>query len=271
MKIELNDWEDVKEFIALMNPAYLRAWNPHLGPSVIAERERDPVFVRQNVIVSPEAAQAAGLVEPDGLPTDIPAPLAAAMDAAVAETSAGLRQEAEAIGQFDADGVPHSTDWHSDPPKINADGRWKARRGRDNDAYKAWLLEQAVQVAEAAVAADAEPVATETHALPQDEQQAGLEEMKLVHDEMVPVATPTVDLAALVEASRVSADGYSADFKETLETAKVFSAKYGHTKFNELKSAVAPIDGNPFGKALQLFGPEERQLLRACIENYPKP
>lgn len=218
-----------------------------------------------------------------GLPTDIPAPLAAAMDAAVAETSAALRQEAEATGQLDADGVPHSTDWHSDPPKINADGRWKARRGRDNDAYKWWLQEQAV-TAETAVAADAEPVATETHALPQDGPELHAADGEALSGpavvaeneglntfaEMAAVAQPAVDLAALVDACRPLAGSQSADVRELLSAAQAFTTTHGHARFNELKSAVTPVDGNPFGKALQLFSPEERQLMRACIENYPK-
>lgn len=190
---------------------------------------------------------------------------------------------------LDADGVPHSTDWHSDPPKINADGRWKARRGRDNDAYKWWLQEQAVQVAEAAAAADAEPVATETHALPQDEdsrdagadyageggkpqndQQAGLEEMELVNDDMVPIATPTVDLAALVEASQEAALDASDSHMDLIKACQAFISDHGHPAYNALKAAVAPLEGAENGKAVPQFTPAERRLMRACIENYPK-
>lgn len=279
MKIELNDWQDVRDLVRMMNPVLLREWHPALGSAV----EIKPVSVEATgaagglaELISKEVVRmATGNAEPDGLSTDIAQPEITSD----AEVEARISEHAAPVGTAtaDLDGVAHHTDWHSTPAKINADGRWKARRGRDNDEYKAWVALWSMNGAEAAVAADAEPVATETHALPQDElpddsgpieQRSGhpMDTGELPQED----AAPTVDLFALVEASRVLADGYSADFKETLETAKVFSAKYGHAKFNELKSAVAPIDGNPFGKALQLFGPEERQLMRACIDNYPK-
>lgn len=200
-----------------------------------------------------------------GLPTDIPAPLAA---------SDKLPLEPDAEGSdptLDADGAPYSADWHSSPAKINADGRWKARRGRDNDAYSAWLLSLAVEVAEAAVAADAEPVATETHALPQDEdsRDVGADYAGEGGKPQDEPESPTVDLQALVAASFDQAASQSTDVRELLNAAQAFTTAHGHAKFNELKSAVAPIDGNPFGKALQLFTPEERQLMMACLANYP--
>lgn len=222
------------------------------------------------------------LHEPDGEPVNN---REQTYDEAAADAAAA--HKALVTVQRDADGVVHNADWHSDPPKINADGRWRARRKRDEDAYKAWLLEQAVQVAEAAVAADAEPVATETHALPQDEdsRDAGAdyageggkphpgfghtEPGDSYESESAGDPAPTVDLAALVEQCRPLAGDQSADVRELLSAAQAFTTAHGHARFNELKSAVTPVDGNPFGKALQLFSPEERQLMRACIENYP--
>lgn len=275
MKIELNDWEDVKEFIALVNPAYLRAWNAHLGPSVIAERERDPVFVRQNVIVSPEAVQAAGLVEPDGLPTDIERPVNSRGQTYDEVVAATAKLHEAIIGEtLDADGVVHSTDWHSDPPKINADGRWRARRKRDEDAYKAWLLEQAVQVDEAAAAADAEPVATETHALPQGVtlREEGAEELEIAEENAIlegDVEAP-VDLAALVEASQEAALDASDSHMDLIKACQAFISDHGHPAYNALKAAVAPLEGAENGKAVPQFTPAERRLMRACIANYPK-
>jgi len=286
MKIEIESLDELCDLIGVMSPDFLRAWNPGLDNKIKVES----LHTTQLEVI--DAQEKCGLLSavdamerrldlrvaedapPDGLPTDIPAPLAASMDAAVAATSAALREE---VCQLDADGVAHNTDWHSEPAKINADGRWKARRGRDNDAYSAWLLSLAVEVAEAAVAADAEPVATETHALPQDalpddsgpiEVRSGhpMDTGELPQDE--PEAQ-SVDLQALVAASFDQAASQSTDVRELLNAAQAFTTAHGHAKFNELKSAVAPIDGNPFGKALQLFTPEERQLMMACLANYP--
>jgi hypothetical protein len=105
----------------------------------------EPMLITGSMTMSNEAAVAAGLLqaEPDGLPPDIPAPLAASMDAAVAETSAALRQADEPgnddLPGIDADGAPHNTDWHSDPAKLTAKGLWRARRGLDEGAYKAFV------------------------------------------------------------------------------------------------------------------------------------
>lgn len=194
--------------------------------------------------------------------------VAAAADAAEPTT--------DELPERDADGVVHSTDWHSDPPKINADGRWKARRGRDNDAYKAWLREQAVEVVEAAVAADAEPVATETHALPQDDpamrsaEQLAQEAAFAQDEPQAPVApASTVDLAALVEASQKAALDASDSHMDLIKACQAFISDHGHPAYNALKAAVAPLEGAENGKAVPQFTPAERRLMRACIENYP--
>lgn len=276
MKIVLNDVNDVEDFLKMLSPSYFRliqkastgmdALADNIAePTTAAEyRERGQPYdmrTRHDEVVGRVPTQYDAT---DELPVNNRGQTynEAAADAAAAH-------KALVTEQLDADGVVHNTDWHSDPPKINADGRWKARRGRDNDAYKAWLLEQAVQVAEAAVAADAEPVATETHALPQDEQQAGLEEMKLVNDEMVPVDTPTVDLAALVEASQEAALDASDSHMDLIKACQAFISDHGHPAYNALKAAVAPLEGAENGKAVPQFTPAERRLMRACIENYP--
>lgn len=173
----------------------------------------------------------------------------------------------------DLDGAPYNTDWHSSPAKINADGRWKARRGRDADAYSAWLLEQAVEVAETAIAADIEPVATETHALPQpdgdivtDSRDAGAD-----YAEAAAPAQPVtaVDLQALVAASQEAAQDAADGLPTLLSTCRDFTSKHGTAEFNALKAAVAPRGDT--GGSLQDFTPAERRLMQACIANYPKP
>lgn len=180
---------------------------------------------------------------------------------------------AEAVAPtLDADGVPHSTDWHSEPPKINADGRWKARRGRDADAYSAWLLSLTAEIAKAAVAADAEPVATETHALPQDDGDVPTAEPQEPGSESAAApaqAGPTVDLAALVEASQEAALDASDSHMDLIKACQAFISDHGHPAYNALKAAVAPLEGAENGKAVPQFTPAERRLMRACIENYP--
>lgn len=301
MKIEIESLDDLNELVSVLSPAYLRTFNTGLGPSFrAADIARD---VRTGAtglsqLISDEAVRMAGNAAADYRERDIEGThrqlaegkiseafaakqLAATMDAAVAETSAALRQEVDR--GLDADGVVHSTDWHSDPPKINADGRWKARRGRDNDAYKWWLQEQAV-TAETAVAADAEPVATETHALPQDEdsRNAGADytgdggqpqddtEAVMVEDAFKPAYTaPTIDLAALVEASQEAALDASDSHMDLIKACQAFISDHGHPAYNALKAAVAPLEGAENGKAVPQFTPAERRLMRACIENYP--
>lgn len=200
-----------------------------------------------------------------------------------AAADAAAAHKALVTVQRDADGVVHNTDWHSDPPKINADGRWKARRGRDNDAYKWWLQEQAV-TAETAVAADAEPVATETHALPQDGPELHATDGEALSGpavvaeneglntfaEMAAVAEPAVDLAALVEASQEAALDASDSHMDLIKACQAFISDHGHPAYNALKAAVAPLEGAENGKAVPQFTPAERRLMRACIENYPK-
>lgn len=302
MKIELNDWQDVQDFIALMNPAYLREWNKQLGPdatTVAAGIRRENVRNAQHEVevsrrlvaegkITPQDALAglahlearvSSAVEPDGLPTDIAQP------AGITTTNEPGPVATDELPERDADGARYDTRWHSEPKKLTDKGVFRARRGRDNDAYKAWLLEQAVEVAEAAIAADeAEPVATETHALP-----AHLEEMELVNDEMVPLktqegesdprdgsavahgalpATTTVNLDALIAASLEAAQDASDSHVDLLNACRDFTSKHGHPAFTALKAAVAPDDAGS-GKAVQYFTPGERRLMQACIANYP--
>lgn len=222
--------------------------------------------VRGTMAVSADVAQVVGLTaDPDGLPTDIAQPDSGWDDVATAIEEEGRQPTT------DADGAPYNTDWHSDPAKINADGRWRARRKRDEDAYKAWLLEQVVEVAEATVAADAEPVATETHALPQDdaEMRTVEEQAQAAAFEPLPEAVLTVDLAALVEASQEAALDASDSHMDLIKACQQYIEAHGHPAYNALKAAVAPLEGSDNGKAIPQFTPGERRLMRACMANYP--
>jgi len=179
------------------------------------------------------------------------------------------------LSTTDADGAPHNTDWHSDPAKINADGTWRARRKRDEAAYKDWLLSLAVEVAEAAVAADAgeELVATETHALPQDDRSEMEKWADSEEEADQPYAAgdtvPTVDLVALLAASQEAAQDAPDGTIDLLNRGKDFIKEYGTARFEALKAAVAPLEDGT-GKPVPSLTPGERRLLRACMDNYPR-
>lgn len=218
----------------------------------------------------------AGASEPDGLPADIDAPQAVVAQATAEDAARTAAIAAEVEGhefpERDADGAKHSTDWHSDPKKLTAKNVWRAKRGRDEAAYKAWLLEQAVEAAEAAIAADAEPVATETHALPQpdgdettDSRDAGADYAEAAPPHSTPSA---VDLQALVAASQEAAMDAKDGLQDLLAGCRDFTSAHGTAEFNALKAAVAPRGDT--GASLQEFTPAERRLMLACIANYPK-
>lgn len=264
MKIVLNCVEDLQELIGVLDAEFLRTWQPSLhapqavtGPADVTFADLGVSIAKamtangRTVVARPEVARAAGLAdEPDTESQPEPA------------AEAGLPTK-------DADGAPHNTDWHSDPAKINADGTWRARRKRDEAAYKDWLLSLAVEVAEAAIAADdAEPVATETHALPQDEPESAGDPSEAQADtEAADEAAPTVDHAALIEASQEAAENAPDGTIDLLNAGKEFIKEYGTAKFEALKSAVCPTEDGK-GKAIPSMEPAERRLMRACMDNY---
>lgn len=276
MKIVLNSVDDLRDLIGVMDPEFLRTWQPAVdNPSYVGtvdtqsgEYLHKPVTGRCSAAAVAEAKRLAALPdEPDGLPIDMAQP------AGVATTNEPGPGGTDEQPERDADGAPYNTDWHSDPAKINADGRWRARRKRDEHAYKAWLLEQAVEVAEAAIAADAEPVATETHALPQDdgyEVGDAPQEPDSDNRDESHAGAPTVDLAALVEASQEAALDASDSHMDLIKACQQYIEAHGHPAYNALKAAVAPLEGSDNGKAIPQFTPGERRLMRACMANYPQ-
>lgn len=215
--------------------------------------------------------------EPDGLPDDIDAPMAVvaqaeAEDAARTDAIAAEVEDQE-FPERDADGAKYSTDWHSDPKKLTAKNVWRAKRGRDEAAYKWYLQEQAVEAAEAAIAAGDEPVGTETHALPQPDGDEPTDSRDVGAD-YAEAAAPaqaasTVDLQALVAASQEAAEDAADGLPTLLSTCRDFTSKHGTAEFNALKAVVAPRGDT--GASLQDFTPAERRLMQACIANYPQP
>lgn len=277
MKIVLNDINDVEDFLRILSPSYFRLIQKAThGMDVMAgdiagpctpddyARARDVEGVKQqlesgHISAAFAAAELAARGEPEGLPADIAQPQG------VATTNEPGPVDTDERPERDGDGSPYNTDWHSDPAKINADGRWRARRKRDEDAYKVWLLE--VTTAAEADPTTAEPVATETHALPQDESD--VQEGGPGVTEPLPEAGPTVDLAALVEASQEAALDASDSHMDLIKACQQYIEAHGHPAYNALKAAVAPLEGSDNGKAIPQFTPGERRLMRACMANYP--
>lgn len=221
------------------------------------------------------------LPEPNGLPADIDAPQAEWGDEHLTPSFPPDHQVIPEFPERDADGATYSTDWHSAPKKLNADGRWKARRGRDATAYTLWLREVALDsaqtalnevAAEAGLGTDEEPVATETHALPQaDGDEAAAEPQEAGSEPTAAPAQPasTVDLQALVASSQEAAMDAKDGLQDLLAGCRDFTSAHGTAEFNALKAAVAPRGDT--GASLQEFTPAERRLMLACIANYPKP
>lgn len=271
MKIILNDWSDVRDFVGSLNPGLLIQCNAELYRLVYFEPRPD---AKAPQTAEPRAPgdTCNGLTGTANLRTG-----AVTLD----EEFKVPREEGPSVADplpeagevaVDADGVPHNTDWHSDPPKLNAgNGTWRARRKRDEDAYQAWLTERREADAAAADAAvsDAEPepegVATETHALPQSEpENAEPNEVDPAPHDPAPVK----NLSALVAASQESAGDASDSMQDLLTACRDFVSSHSTTAFNALKHAVAPLEGSETGVAVQSLTPDQRRLMRACMDNY---
>ena len=282
MKIVLNGWEDVRDHVALLSPALLVEWNVGLRRQFdemkVAQINPAAVDMVKDMIGRVHAAGAAPTAEDawaaahyghdvhpegyQGLPADIAQP--ETPEEQVEATGVGADTDGESGDEctvaVDADGAPYHTDWHSSPAKLTDKGVWRARRGRDAGAYAEWLAQYAVEPAEPA---EAEPVATETHALPQDEPVKDLEPT---------AADPTLDVdlgTVMAEALEIAGDQPDGHI-ELLAACKAFMTAHSHAAFNDLKAAVAP-DGSPGGKSLQNFAPAERRLMQAVLAVYPKP
>lgn len=225
-----------------------------------------------------------------GLPTALAAPF-------VAEPAVFVREEAphepesaavpavtertDDPPEFDSAGLPWDERIHAPSKATNKDGTWRARRGIDPAIVIAVEAELRAKLAGHQMADEPsdEPVATETHALPQ--AQAEADEQKAATDSSnrdasmtgaaAQDATPrytSEELAEHVLVCQEHAAGQSDSHVELLTNCKGFIELYGHAAFNELKAAVAPVEGSPSGKSLQQFDPSERRLMQACMASY---
>lgn len=167
---------------------------------------------------------------------------------------------------YDSEGLPWDETIHSGAKTTKGDGTWKRLRGVSDEVYEARRTELLAErdTARAAVADDAEPVATETHALPQDEPGAAP-----VADSENQESVLGPDLDALLEASQEAALDASDSQIDFLAAGRDFISTYSTAALNALKARVAPLEGNPAGKPMHTCTPGERRLMRACMDNYP--
>lgn len=218
-----------------------------------------------------------------GLPTALAAPFVAEPAVSVREEAPQNEPETEGDAappateraddppEFDSAGLPWDERIHSSAKATNNDGTWRARRGVDRAVVAAVQAELRAKRAARQMADEQadEPVATETHALPQDESET---EEASAQDEVQPSIvhrhyTPEA-LAEYVLVCQEYAAGQSDSHVELLTNCKGFIELYGHAAFNELKAAVAPVEGSTSGKSLQQFDPGERRLMQACMAGY---
>lgn len=167
--------------------------------------------------------------------------------------------------EFDSAGLPWDERIHAPSKATNKDGTWRARRGLEQALVSAVEAELRANLAQHQMAD--EPVATETHALPQDEAEEASAQDETVAEESAPRYT-SEGLAEHVSVCQEHAAGQSDSHVALLESCKRFIEAYGHAAFNDLKAAVAPVEGSPSGKSLQQFDPNERRLMQACMAGY---
>lgn len=160
----------------------------------------------------------------------------------------------------------------SSSKEVTGKGLWRARRNVPDDVRAAVLAELSAQPDQAS-SEDAEPLVTETHALPVEEPEAAVgadtevEDYPEASQPQVFVPIDSVDYAALIAASQEAALDASDSHAWLVEVCKGFISAYGHAAFAELRKHVAPKD-DASGKSIQEFTPSERRLLQACIANY---
>lgn len=171
----------------------------------------------------------------------------------------------EVAEELDSTGRRWDEEIDSATKKQTKAGAWVRSKRRDltDERYNERAAEL---IAEAQASTTDEPVATETHALPVDAQEMELND----NDEMVPVTKPTVDLAALIEASADAALELSGSMGDLMAASRTFIEAHGAQAMNELRAAVAPDPNNPaVGLSVGSLTPAQRALVQACIKNYP--
>lgn len=272
MKIVLNSMDEVIDFVRGLHPSLL-AMAGH-GPTPAAAPQEDFTPRVTEYADAPKATvrmvDFGGLQlpvvpaadEPDGLPQDIQSPVGPTDTVSTVQVD----------NPVDASGRRWDERIDSSSKEVTGKGLWRARRNVPDDVRAAVLAELSAQPDQAS-SEDAEPLVTETHALPVEEPEAAVgadtevEDYPEASQPQVFVPIDSVDYAALIAASQEAALDASDSHAWLVEVCKGFISAYGHAAFAELRKHVAPKD-DASGKSIQQFTPSERRLLQACIANY---
>lgn len=310
MKIVLNDWEDVKDHVAMLSPALLVEWNAGLqaylrdrpGRKVTDEvtldlklNTPDVKGLAAQIVKSAEDQWAKAHfghdVHPEGyqgLPADIARP-DSMPDASALEKSEAVHADANAGGTFVADepspmstvgaalDAANSPERDQDGAPYHTDWHSSPAKLTDKGVWRARRGRDAGAYAEwlAQYAVEpSEPAEAEAEA---EAEPVATETHALPQDESVTepeptAADPTLDanLDAVLAQALEIAGDQPDGHIELLAACKAFMTAHSHAAFNDLKAAVAP-DGSPGGKSLQNFSPAERRLMQAALAVYPKP
>lgn len=254
MKIILNSYEDVQDFLSLVGERpRIEGKPPEMGAAYAAH---------QGETAGQDTGEDWAPATPERIRADC-VKLLGEMDSNRPRGDAMPEDVQPIPEELDATGRPWDEEIDSAAKTKTAKGVWTRSRRRDltDERYNARVAELIAEQ-RAQDAGEGEPVATETHALPAD-----VEALKEALDANEEGRDPVKDLTALVEASREAAGELAGDMKPLLDASKAFIGEYGTAAFNELKQAVVPTDdGN--GKPLPTMSPGERRLLEACISNY---
>lgn len=271
MKIVLNSMDEVIDFVRGLHPGLLAMAGHGAKPDAVEQLARqvdkaNPTVLRDmddihfgKLQTAPSKTTAEfppGVTsyptntadEPNGLPQDIQSPIGPT-------DTVNTVQVADPV---DASGRRWDERIDSSSKETTGKGLWRARRNVPDDVRAAVLAELSAQP-EPDRSEDAEPLVTETHALPVEEPEVAPSES----------ATPSnaIDYTALIEASQEAALDASDSHTDLLTACQGFIGAYGHAAYGELRKHVAPKDETG-GKAIQEFTPAERRLMQACIANY---
>lgn len=272
MPIHLEDLTDLAQLVAVLDlqklskltsvPLQYMPTDRLGGPdaSELALREAFPSAYAQ--IDAENAHVRPGAALPDRpLKGGTPASPAAAPEPSAPEPTGALPDR-------DVNGLLWDDRIHSTPAKLKADGAWRARRGVSDELVAevtAELLARPVADTAPVDPNAGEPVATETHALPQSAPADGGSGV----DPIDPNTATALDLSGLLELAKEQAGDASDSLQDLLGCARDFNREHGVPVFQQIKAMAAPAeDGRAGGKGLQLCTPGERRLLRACLDNY---
>lgn len=259
MKVEIDSFEDLHE-LSLIVVAGVKA----LRDMRDQETKQPPEWAQWNDAKA-HIEKAVQIVTAKREP-EVPE-VAPSVEAAAQGTSEALRNGTldergvvETVSTPDKDGLPWDERIHSNPPKKNADGSWRARRGVKPETVAEVVAElmatrakevvgqEAWDEAMAAPEADETPAVVETHPLPTEDESAP--------------AADAPDYSDLIEKATLIAGDQKDGQLDVLNAAKEFVKAHSPALWDEFARAVVP------GKTIMAFEPGERRLILAAIEVY---